>query len=77
MHISVISVVSTEGLRSDDELRSLCRNGLTVSGRLLGFRPALDRISGRRGVRNPWNDRRGRTVSGPLLVTPGDFVMAG
>jgi allantoin racemase len=32
MNVTVIIPISTEGLRDDDELRSLCRNGLTVCG---------------------------------------------
>jgi allantoin racemase len=32
MHVTVIQPISIKGLRSDDELKSLCQNGLTVSG---------------------------------------------
>jgi len=39
MHVTVIIPISTVGLRNDDELRSLCRNGLTVSGVSLGSGP--------------------------------------
>jgi allantoin racemase len=39
MHVTVIVPISTEGLRNDGELRSLCRNGLTVSGVSLASGP--------------------------------------
>jgi allantoin racemase len=39
MHVTVIQPISTKGLRSDDELMSLCRNGLTVSGVSLSAGP--------------------------------------
>jgi allantoin racemase len=39
MHVTVITPISTEVLRRDAELRSLCREGLTVSGVFLSSGP--------------------------------------
>ena len=40
MNVTIIVPITTEGLRSEDELKSLCQPGLTVSGVTLASGPA-------------------------------------